>query len=70
MIKFEHNRKCPKCGQSDIVNEFVKRGDRYYRGGDTYRPEAKRDLIHRHCRNCHYCWNEKPLKNKDENPKK
>jgi predicted nucleic-acid-binding Zn-ribbon protein len=62
LIRYNHNRACPKCGQKDTVNQFHKAGEYRVRDswGASYQPFSQ-DTIVRHCRNCHYQWEELPL---------
>ena len=62
MRNYSHDAPCPKCGQKDIANRFVYKGDRLDNsiGGYKYGP-AECDLIVRYCRNCHYRWEELPI---------
>jgi hypothetical protein len=58
MKKFKFKRKCPKCGQRDIANIFVKKG-KFYLNADRHGVAADRDLIHRYCNICRYSWDER-----------
>ena len=58
---YEHDRPCPKCGQKDIANRFIKKHDML---DDEYGSitRADKDIMRRYCRNCQYVWYELPLK--------
>jgi ribosomal protein S27AE len=60
MRNYDPERACPKCGGVDLSEEWFPAG----RGSvlerwDTYRDKPER--IKRHCRRCHYEWDEAPL---------
>jgi len=56
-VKFNPNAKCPKCSGKDISAQYCEKAW----------PESDHELsekephIHRHCRRCHYEWDEAPL---------
>jgi len=66
MRNYVHDAGCPKCGQKDISNRFVYKGNRINESiGSRFR-EARHDLIARYCRNCGYRWEELPIGGDDE----
>jgi len=69
------NELCHKCGSSDVLREFLKKGNRRegpgiaiatpvkYEGPSLcgYRAIAERDFIYNKCRCCGYEWGSKPM---------
>lgn len=63
MERYNHDCGCSKCGQKDIANRFVQKGNSIdFWIGDT----TDVDIIRRYCRNCQYKWSELPIKNSKE----
>lgn len=65
MDKYRSDAKCPKCGNDDICDQSIEKGQ-YYNLMDK-RPWCKSSIIRRHCRNCGYEWEEKPLDEESPN---
>ncbi len=57
--------KCIKCGSEDIITEYMKIGETYSESvpGSMCRDHVRlnKNILRRHCRNCHYNWNDTPL---------
>jgi len=70
MDKYNPESKCIKCGNDNISSRFIAEGTWYSIDdkGHTKRSHAERDMIERHCRNCHYEWQERPLDESKETP--
>ncbi len=61
MEKYLHKRKCPKCGQKDIYDHFVEKGERIDDSFLDPFDTTNKDIIRRYCRNCSWKWSELPL---------
>ncbi len=59
MKVFDIELPCQKCGQKDISNRFIQKGDY-----EDYRKMAS-GRIKRYCRTCQFEWFEKPLDDVD-----
>jgi len=64
---------CKKCGSSDILTRYIEQGqlidsssrrnveNEYISGSEYifyYKLTAKKEHLHKHCRNCQYNWRE------------
>ena len=58
---YEKETTCIKCGSNDIVDHYYKKKQLTHSLNNPDGYYARREHIHRRCRNCHYFWNEKPL---------
>ena len=56
--QFDVGRVCPKCGNDDLGDKYCARCQAW---ACHLRPQHEKPVIHRHCRRCHYEWNELPL---------
>lgn len=66
MERYSHDRPCSKCGQHDIHNRYVKKGERIDPAiGDPF-ARASKPLIRRSCRNCGFKWSELPVNKQDQ----
>ena len=66
MRNYSHDIGCSKCGQKEISNRFVYKGNRIDISIGASLREAECDLIFRYCRNCGYRWEELPIGDGDE----
>jgi predicted nucleic-acid-binding Zn-ribbon protein len=57
--KFSEACVCPKCGGTDVSAEWIEAGAHWCVA--TSRCVEKAEHLHRHCRRCHFKWNEAPL---------
>ncbi|MCK4240854.1 MAG: hypothetical protein KAX30_04465 [Candidatus Atribacteria bacterium] len=53
---YSDKSKCPKCGNADISSAYHKDITKC-----GWNKPFEGEHIHRHCRNCHYEWPERPL---------
>ena len=69
-------RNCNKCGSWDILTQYIKQGklvdsssrveveDEFITSSEHdfyYSLKAKKEYLHKHCRNCQYGWNENTI---------
>ena len=66
--RYDEKRKCPKCGGSDIGDQFYEAGDPGMYSGPAFSNWQLRDQprMDRICRCCSYQWVELPLDSKAE----
>ena len=58
MQTFDATRGCPKCGCLDVHAQWMGAAD--YRS--PWEGAEESEHIQRHCRRCHYQWNESPIR--------
>ena len=63
ILTYFHDRCCSKCGQDNLHNRFIRKGEVLDIAilHDAFSVKATQDVIRRHCSNCGYSWNELPF---------